>query len=118
MAGNQIVLTFAGEDRDLRGAFKRVGESSRVMADDVKRSSKSFDDAGTNVGKFKTGVEAAGRMAVPAAATSAALLGAAVAPAWRRRWPVVSFWRSAAACWSPASSLRPKTARSRVRSVI
>lgn len=78
---NQVVLTFAGEDRDLERAFSRVGKSSEEMSRKVHKSSEEFGSAGQNVSKFREGVEAAGKMAVPAAATSAALLGAAVAPA-------------------------------------
>lgn len=78
---NQVVLTFAGEDSDLERAFSRVGKSSEEMSRKVHKSSEEFGSAGQNVGKFREGVEAAGKLAVPAAATSAALLGAAVAPA-------------------------------------
>lgn len=79
--GNQVVLTFAGESRDLERAFSRVGKSSEEMSLKVRHSSEGFGEAGQNVSKFREGVEAAGKMAVPAAAASAALLGAAIAPA-------------------------------------
>lgn len=81
MAGNTATLTFAGDSNQLERTFARVGAASLKMSADVRKSTAGFGDAGRNVDKFKAGVEAAGRMAVPAAATAAGLLGAAVAPA-------------------------------------
>jgi hypothetical protein len=80
-AGNSVTLTFAGETKNLESAFDRVGKSAVGMSRKVEDSSSGFGRAGANVGKFQQGVEAAGRMAIPAAATAAGLLGAAVAPA-------------------------------------
>lgn len=44
MAGNQVTLTFAGEDKPIRDSFDRVGGSAKEMGDKVK--TEGFDKAG------------------------------------------------------------------------
>lgn len=44
MAGNQVVLSFAGETKPLEDSFARVGGSSRKMGEDVGRTSKDLDE--------------------------------------------------------------------------
>ncbi len=78
---NSVTLTFAGETKNLESAFGRVGNSAQAMSRKVEDSSAGFGRAGGNVSKFRDGVAAAGRLAVPAAAAAATVLGAAVAPA-------------------------------------
>jgi hypothetical protein len=48
MAGkNEVTITFASEgERDVEGAFDRVGKSARDMDDDVRASADGFDRAG------------------------------------------------------------------------
>lgn len=65
---NQVTLTFAGDADKLERTFARVGLASNKLAGNVNNS-------------FKDGIDAAGRMAAPAAVASAGLLGAAMAPA-------------------------------------
>lgn len=43
MAGNAVVLTFAGDSSNLEKAFDRVGASAKGMSDDVGSASKNFD---------------------------------------------------------------------------
>jgi hypothetical protein len=46
MAGTQVVLTFAGETKNLEEGFNRVGDSSKRMSDKVGESSDGFRKAG------------------------------------------------------------------------
>lgn len=45
MAGNQVTLTFAGEEKPLTDSFDRVGDSSKRMGDKVGESAGGFDRA-------------------------------------------------------------------------
>lgn len=44
MPGNQVVLTFAGEDKQLTDSFSRVGGASKQMGDEVGSSAKKLDE--------------------------------------------------------------------------
>lgn len=46
MAGNQVTLTFAGDEKPLTDSFNRVGDSSKHMSDKVHESAGGFDRAG------------------------------------------------------------------------
>ena len=46
MAGNQVVLSFAGESKNLESSFDRVGGSAKSMGDRVGGSGQGFDRAG------------------------------------------------------------------------
>lgn len=43
---NQVVLTFAGETKQIEESFNRVGGASKKMGDDVEKSSEGFRRAG------------------------------------------------------------------------
>lgn len=57
MAGNQVVLTFAGDSSKLEQAFDRVGASAKGMSDDVGSAAKGFD----RLDKASGSLERAGR---------------------------------------------------------
>jgi hypothetical protein len=57
MAGNQVVLTFAGDSSKLEQAFDRVGASAKGMSDDVGSAAKGFD----KLDKASGSLERAGR---------------------------------------------------------
>lgn len=60
MPGNQVVLTFAGEDKQLTDSFDRVGGASKKMGDDVGSSAKKLDEHANglaNVGEKADGAE-------------------------------------------------------------
>lgn len=44
MPGNQVVLTFAGEEKPLTDSFNRVGGSAKQMGDEVGSSAKKLDE--------------------------------------------------------------------------
>jgi phage-related protein len=45
-AGNQVVLTFVGEEKPLTDSFDRVGSSAKTMGDKVGSSAKQLDEHG------------------------------------------------------------------------
>lgn len=51
MAGNKVVLTFAGDSKNLEKAFDRVGKAADKMDDRVKDSSSKVDKAFQGLGK-------------------------------------------------------------------
>lgn len=51
MAGNQVVLTFAGETKDIEGSFDRVGASSRKMGDTVGSASRELGEHANGLSK-------------------------------------------------------------------
>lgn len=48
-AGNQVVLTFAAEEKPLTESFKRVGGAAEEMGDRVGRASKDLDEHGNSL---------------------------------------------------------------------
>jgi hypothetical protein len=49
---NQVVLTFAGEEKQLTSSFDRVGAASKQMTDKVAGASKAVDEHGSRLGKM------------------------------------------------------------------
>lgn len=48
-AGNQVVLTFAGDEKPLTDSFDRVGSSAKTMGDKVGSSAKQLDEHGNSL---------------------------------------------------------------------
>jgi phage-related protein len=51
MAGNQVVLSFAGETKPLEDSFDRVGSSSKKMGDDVGRATRDLGEHANGLSK-------------------------------------------------------------------